>query len=53
VIRDELSKEKLIFDDRVDVPPAHCVTCVESRRNLQECKEWRIPGKNLLDLGAV
>ena len=44
VIRHELSKIELIFDDCVDVPPGHCLTCVErgiSRRNVQECEEWR------------
>ena len=46
-IRHELSKQKLIFNDRVDVLPTHRLPCVEkgiSGRNVQECEEWRIPG---------
>ena len=52
-MRHELSQQKLIFDDCVDVLPAHRSVCIEKgirRRNVQRTENGEYPGKNTSEL---
>lgn len=54
-VRYELAQQELIFDDRVDVLPAHRLVCVVKGYTREKCtagEEWRMPGKNASESGV-